>query len=84
MLLHNAVCCNVYNILSISYFSWIRLQGTPDTILERGRDARLVIDNVTYDHQGEYVCKVSNVIAGSQRAVQSEPIAVQVVGKCIS
>ncbi|XP_026467304.1 hemicentin-1 [Ctenocephalides felis] len=61
-------------------YQWLQRMQHISKFVRRGRDARLVIDNVTYDHQGEYVCKVSNVIGGSQRAVQSEPIAVQVVG----
>lgn len=49
--------------------------------MERGRESKLHIANVTYDYQGEYVCKVTNVISGIERTVQSEAIALQVVGE---
>lgn len=51
--------------------------------LERGRESRLVIDNVTYDFQGEYECRATNFINGQERTVASEPITLQVVGKYI-
>lgn len=50
------------------------------TSLERGRESRLVIDNVTYDYQGEYECSATNYINGKERTVTSEPISLQVVG----
>lgn len=49
--------------------------------LERGREARLVIHNTTYDYQGEYECRATNYINGQERTVASEPISLQVVGK---
>lgn len=49
--------------------------------LERGREARLVIDNVTYDYQGEYECRATNYINGQERTVPSEPVQLQVVGE---
>lgn len=49
-------------------------------ILERGRESRLVIDNVTYDYQGEYECRATNYINGQERTVSSEPVSLQVVG----
>lgn len=52
--------------------------------LERGQASRLVIDNVTYDYQGEYECRATNVINGQERTVASEPVSLQVVGECIS
>lgn len=48
---------------------------------ERGRDSRLVIDNVTYDYQGEYECRATNYINGQERQVASDPITLQVVGQ---
>lgn len=63
-------------------YQWLQRLPTPsDIIVERGRDARLHIPNVTYEYQGEYVCKVTNIIGGQERTVQSESIALQVVGK---
>lgn len=49
--------------------------------LERGHESRLVIDNVTYDYQGEYECRASNYIKGQERTVASEPVSLQVVGE---
>lgn len=49
--------------------------------MERGRESRLVIDNITYDYQGEYECRATNYINGQERTVASEPILLQVVGK---
>lgn len=49
--------------------------------LERGHESRLVIDNVTYDYQGEYECRATNYINGQERTVASEPVSLQVVGK---
>lgn len=49
--------------------------------VERGSEPRLVIDNVTYDYQGEYECRATNYINGQERVAVSEPISLQVVGK---
>lgn len=63
-------------------YQWLQRLPTPsDVIVERGREAKLHIRNVTYEYQGEYVCKVTNIIGGQERTVQSESIALQVVGK---
>lgn len=51
--------------------------------MERGQDPRLVIDNVTYDYQGEYECRAINHINGQERVAVSDPISLQVVGKCV-
>lgn len=59
-------------------FPRISTQGKP--FLDRGRESRLVIDNVTYDYQGEYECRATNFINGQERTATSDPIALQVVG----
>ncbi|GJQ79304.1 hypothetical protein Trydic_g16171 [Trypoxylus dichotomus] len=62
-------------------YQWLqRLPTSSDVILERGRESKLHISNVTYDYQGEYVCKATNIISGTERTVQSEAIVLQVVG----
>ncbi|KAI4470874.1 nephrin [Holotrichia oblita] len=62
-------------------YQWLqRLPIPSDVILERGWESKLHIANVTYDYQGEYVCKVTNIIGGAERTIQSEAIALQVVG----
>lgn len=63
-------------------YQWFqRLPTSSDVIFERGREAKLHIQNVTYEYQGEYVCKVANVIGGQERYAQSESVTLQVVGK---
>ncbi|KAF5289667.1 hypothetical protein FQR65_LT11784 [Abscondita terminalis] len=62
-------------------YQWLQRYPTrSDFIIERGRESKLHVSNVTYDFQGEYVCKVTNIIGGTERTVQSEAIALQVVG----
>jgi hypothetical protein len=39
-----------------------------------------VIDNVTYDYQGDYECRATNFISGQARTTSSDPISLQVVG----
>lgn len=63
-------------------YQWLQTLPTPSNgVLERGREAKLLIPNVTYDFQGEYRCKVTNVINGKERSELSYPIILQVVGK---
>ena len=50
-------------------------------MIERRTQAHFVIKNVTYEHQGEYVCKVTNSISGKEKYDQSEPITLQVYGE---
>ncbi len=49
-------------------------------ILVRGHEKNLVLSNVSYVHQGEFVCKAENQIRGEDRSIQSEPIHVDVKG----
>jgi len=60
-------------------YQWLQKLPTQEVLI-RGYEKQLVIDNVTYDHQGEFVCKAVNVIRGEERAVQSDPIKVEVSG----
>lgn len=63
-------------------YQWIQKRPSPsDSTIERGRDAKLYISNVTYDFQGEYRCKVTNIIKGEERSEISEPIILQVHGE---
>ena len=58
-------------------YKW--LQHLPsEEVLIRGYEKTLSIDNVTYDHQGEFVCEAVNEISGQQRTIQSEGIKVEV------
>ncbi|XP_059482578.1 hemicentin-1 isoform X4 [Neocloeon triangulifer] len=51
-----------------------------EKVILRGAEPRLVLTNLTYDHQGEYVCRAANKIANVERPIQSEPIPVHVKG----
>ncbi len=44
-------------------YQWLQKLPTHEIIL-RGEGPQLIIDNVTYDQQGEYVCKAINEIRG--------------------
>lgn len=52
-----------------------------NTIIVRSSEPKLRFNNVTYDWQGEYICVVTNTIAGTERTVQSQPITLSVIGK---
>jgi hypothetical protein len=60
-------------------YQWLQKLPSHEVIL-RGEGPLLLIDNVTYDQQGEYVCKAINEIRGEPRAIQSEPIILEVTG----
>lgn len=40
----------------------------------------MVLNNVTYDFQGEYECQAMNMINDQERYVVSEPVILEVVG----
>lgn len=48
--------------------------------LECGTGQRLILTNVTYEQQGQYICLASNKINGNIREVKSDPVSLQVVG----
>ena len=50
-------------------------------VLKRGYEDRLVIDETTYDHQGDYVCEAINKIGGAEKIMQSDPIHIEVRGE---
>lgn len=58
----------------------IRVPGYGGIVLDRGSESRLVINNVSYDYQGEYECRATNYINGQERSATSDPISLQVVG----
>ena len=63
-------------------YQWLqKVAGMEAAVIVRSNDARLHIRNVSYHHQGEYICRVSNYIGGKERPVHSEPVQLQVVGK---
>ena len=61
-------------------YQWLQKLPTQQ-VLKRGYEDRLVIDDTTYDHQGEYVCEAINMIGGQKKIVQSEEVHIEVRGK---
>ena len=60
-------------------YQWLQKLSSQE-VLVRGYEKTLIISNVSYDHQGQFVCKAFNKIRGEERSVQSEPIRVEVSG----
>ncbi|KAH8292457.1 hypothetical protein KR054_010297, partial [Drosophila jambulina] len=61
-------------------FKWVQRMSTGTKYMERGFESRLVIDNVTYEYQGEYECRATSYINGQERVAVSDPVSLQVVG----
>ncbi|CAH1123497.1 unnamed protein product [Ceutorhynchus assimilis] len=60
-------------------YQWIQKKRS-GSIVERGTEAKLNIRNVTYEYQGEWRCKATNIIKGEEQSDVSEPIILQVYG----
>ena len=60
-------------------YQWLQKLPTQEVLI-RSYEKDFVIKNVTYDYQGEWVCKAVNLINGQKRPVQSNPIKVEVSG----
>ncbi len=60
-------------------YQWLQKLPTQQ-VLKRGYEDKLVLDDTTYDHQGDFVCEAVNVIAGNKKLVQSDPIHIEVRG----
>lgn len=67
--------CQIYKLPQRSIYRF------KSDYVQRGTESRLVIDNVTYEYQGEYECRATNYINGQERTVSSEPVQLQVVGE---
>ncbi|CAG0880543.1 unnamed protein product [Cyprideis torosa] len=60
-------------------FKWLqRADVRSEAAYERGDRSQLVIQNVTYEHQGLYVCQAINVIKGNEQKGQSDTISLEV------
>ena len=57
------------------------VQGQKGQVYSRGFGKDLKIQNVTYEHEGQWACVASTLNKGRQRQVTSDPIAVEVVGR---
>ena len=60
-------------------YTWLQKLSSQEVLI-RSYEQELIIENVTYDYQGEFVCKATNEINEDKRTVQSEPIEVKVSG----
>lgn len=60
-------------------YKWLQMLPTQEVLI-RKYSKEFVIDNVTYDYQGTFVCEATNEIDGEERSVQSDHIQVEVVG----
>ena len=56
-------------------YTWLQMNPTQEVLI-RAHTQEFVIENVTYDYQGEFVCKATNDINGEERTVQSDAVKV--------
>lgn len=63
-----------------SGFRWAQIFTDNRMPVECGTGQRLILTNVTYEQQGQYICLASNKINGHVREVKSDPESLQVVG----
>ncbi|XP_066976526.1 kin of IRRE-like protein 3 isoform X2 [Macrobrachium rosenbergii] len=61
-------------------YTWIQTIPEGDRTLVRSHNATLLLDSLTYEHQGKYVCVASNTIKGDIIEDSSQPITLEVVG----
>ncbi|XP_011345495.1 kin of IRRE-like protein 2 isoform X2 [Ooceraea biroi] len=61
-------------------YRWAQIFTDGRKPLECGTGQRLILTNVTYEQQGQYICLASNKINGNVREVKSDPVSLQVVG----
>lgn len=67
---------NIYN----EYLRWEQVFTDGRMPAQCGRGQRLILTNVTYEQQGQYICIASNSINGKVREVKSTPVSLEVVG----
>ncbi|XP_047365487.1 hemicentin-2 isoform X5 [Vespa velutina] len=61
-------------------YRWAQIFPDNRMPMECGTGQRLILTNVTYEQQGQYICLASNKINGHVREVKSDPVSLQVVG----
>ncbi|XP_043682596.1 hemicentin-1 isoform X1 [Vespula pensylvanica] len=61
-------------------YRWAQIFTDNRMPVECGTGQRLILTNVTYEQQGQYICLASNKINGHVREVKSDPVSLQVVG----
>ncbi|KAG0716419.1 Kin of IRRE-like protein 2 [Chionoecetes opilio] len=62
------------------HYTWIQMIPDTQETMVRGYNATLLLEDVLYEHQGEYVCVASSVIRDQTLEDRSQPIIVEVVG----
>jgi len=60
-------------------YEWLQ-QLPSGQVRKRSYSTNLVIEDVSYKDQGEYMCMASNLIGGERRQVQSEVVRLEVAG----
>ncbi|XP_071749780.1 synaptogenesis protein syg-1 isoform X2 [Lepeophtheirus salmonis] len=61
-------------------YQWLQKLPATNQVIKRGYEESLIIDDTTYDHQGEYVCEAISFIGNQKKVAQSEPIRMEVRG----
>jgi hypothetical protein len=61
-------------------YQWLQ-QTSSGEVRVLGYESTLRIQAISYEHQGEFVCKAANTVGGERREVQSKPIEVAVRGR---
>nr|XP_024219213.1 hemicentin-2 [Halyomorpha halys] len=61
-------------------YQWLQQVPELELPLIVSNEAKLELRNVSYQHQGDYICRVWNYIGNTERAVMSDPVTLQVVG----
>ena len=75
---HTVLTCEAEGNPAVSY-EWLQ-QLPSGQVRKRSHTADLVIEDVGYGDQGEYICMASNSIGGERREVQSEAVKLEVEG----
>ncbi|XP_034935070.1 kin of IRRE-like protein 2 [Chelonus insularis] len=61
-------------------YQWQQIFNDNRPPIDYGKGQRLILTNVTYEQQGQYICIASNTINGKTRQVKSTPVTLEVVG----
>ncbi|CAL4122568.1 unnamed protein product, partial [Meganyctiphanes norvegica] len=62
-------------------YTWIQTVSDTGEQINRGHNATLLLESVSYEHQGQYACVASNIIKGEEKQVVSDAVRLEVVGK---
>ena len=81
VMVHNktVLTCKAEGNPEVSY-EWLQ-QLSSGQVRKRSHTADLVIEDVGYEDQGEYICMATNSIGGEKREVQSDVVRLEVAGE---